>query len=149
MALRGRNTVVTLKGPGNATVAGGLEGNDITSFSWQTNVEVKKDDYIGNQTKKHEEVYQDGSAKITLNHRSSAVAAFILALGQRARQEASFDVRIVASFDFPGPNNTVETKAYVFNKCTFAGAGMNAGNREENVDTSFDISFEKPEPQTL
>lgn len=149
MALRGRNVIVALKGPGGANIAGGLEGNDIVSFSWQTNVEVKKDDYLGNQTKKHEEVYQDGSAKITLNHRSSSVAAFILALGQRARQEVSFDCRITAKFDFPGPNNTVEPKTYVFNKCTFAGAGMNSGAREDNVDTSFDISFEIAEPQTL
>lgn len=147
MALRGRNTVVALKGPGNALIAGSLEGNDITSFSWNTNVEVKKDNYLGNQTVTHEEVYQDGSAKITLNHRSSAVTAFILQLAQRARQEISFDARITAKFDFPGANNVVETKTYIFNKCTFAGAGLNSGGREENVDTTFDVSFERAVPQ--
>ena len=142
MALRGRNTVVTLKGNGGSTVAGGLEGTDITAFSWQTNVDVKKDDYLGNQTKKHEEVYQDGSAKITLNHLSPTVAAFILALGSRARQEVSFDVRITSKFDYPDGTS----KTYLFNKCKFAGAGMDSKGREDNVDTTFDISFEKPEP---
>lgn len=133
MALRGRNTVVELFGPGGTKV---LQGEDVVSFRWGNNSDIKEDGYLGEESDSLEEVYKSVGFTLTLNHRNGAVADFNEFLAARAKgyQENQPVCRIASEYNLP--DGTTHTQ--LFPDCKFKGAGMDAKDRESNVDTTFE-----------
>lgn len=133
MALRGRNTVVELYGPGGTKV---LQGEDVVSFRWGNNSDIKEDGYLGNDSDSLEEVYKSVGFTLVLNHRTGAVADFNDFLTKRSKgyQENQPKCKIATEYVFPNG----DTRTQIFPDCKFKGAGMDSKDRESNVDTSFD-----------